>query len=245
MRSAQVGVVLPHFVHFETRQKRVRHWFHLRSLGDQREQISVVSWPTVRFAMRGEEDGRASRSLVPPHHYDRRCLSRQATVNHAAMRSRVVAQIVRTTWPHLLGQTERRETSRLFHPTHICTFVSSGVDETALALLCRYVPSLARRPILHQHKRSTRRPLAVRADGPEYQSHVTRRGRQRLQDPRRLRSSSFSRPTPARGTRTFVNPTPGFTQEGKLHCPRFFSCPSLALGERTHPAANTMTCLAC
>jgi len=163
--------------------------------------------------MRSERDGRAPRLLAPPHHYDRKCLSRQATVNHATMRSRVVARIVRTTWPHLSGQTERRETSRLLHPTHAYTFVSSSMDETALTLPCRYVPSLARRLIPPQHQRSARRHPVIHAECPEYRSHVTRRGRQRLKNLRCPRSSSCSRLTFGKGTRIPVNTTAGPAQK--------------------------------
>ena len=180
MRSVQDGAALPHFVHLETRQKRVRRWSRPRSLGDQRERFSVASLPSVWFGTRGEGNGCAPRSLVPPHRHGQAHLSRQATVNYATMRSRVVARIVRITWPHLSGQTERGETSRLLRLTHVCTFVSSGVNETTLILLCRCTSSLARRLILPQHQRSARRHPVIRAECLECRVHATRRGRQRL-----------------------------------------------------------------
>lgn len=197
----------------ETRQKRVRRWFRPRPLGDQRARFSVASLLAVRFVTRGAGNGRAPRSPAPPHHHGQMPLSRQATANYATMRSRVVAQIVRTTWPHLSGQTERRETSRLLHPTHAYTFVSSGADETFLALLCRYVSSLARRLIPPQHQRSARRHPVIHAECLKCQGYVTRRGRQRLKNLRCPRSPSCSCLAFGKGVYVPVNTTAGPAQK--------------------------------
>ena len=104
----------------------------------------------------------------------------QATVNHATMCSRVVAWIAGIAQPHLSEQVRIREASRLLHPTYVCTFVSSGVNETALTLLCCCASSLARWLILPRHPRSTRRQPVIRAECLGCRVHVTRWGHQCL-----------------------------------------------------------------
>ena len=213
MRSAWVSAARPDFAQPETRQMRVRRWSRLRTLGDQRTRFSVASLPSVWFVARGERDNRAPRSPAPPHRRGQTPLSRQATVNYATMRNRVVARIARITWPHLSGQTRCRETFRPLHPTHVCTFISSGVNEATLTLPCRCASSLARRLILPRRQRSARRHPVIRAECLKCRVHVTRRGRQRLRRPCCPSRSFRSRLVFGEGTRIPVGTATGLASE--------------------------------